>query len=174
GAEQVAFDLAQRPRPNVGAFLPIEILVDQRPQARRLVLALAGLVALRVLAERDLGERLLRGGACLREAHHGGVAELHAALAASAAILHNKTFVDSTSAAAKPQAEAREVVVENDMVALARGQREARDGLCGELQCGPPFGFGKHRGNIQPLPREHARNKRTGESARVTEGTQAL
>ena len=101
-AAQVALDLPERARANLRA-LDHEVVVHGRPQGvvgapfRRLG-------ALRVTAERDLGERLLGSGARLLGAEHVGRAKQQPSRATGGPVLDDEGLANPAASLAQAQA----------------------------------------------------------------------
>ena len=120
--------------------------------------ALGELLALRVLAEPDLGEQLLGLGAGLVGVERGQGGEAHVALLLADPVLDDP---GGRAAGAQPQAEAGQVVVEPERLGLAGRQGEGGDLGLGELHLdehsrrGPAVGSGWEAGGCFPmLPKE--------------------
>src|SRR5262245_55428165 len=132
-AREVALELPVRARAHL-PFLDLQVFVDHGARAEAVFVAPVDAVGLRVLAERHLGQDLLRRRPCRVGIKHLSRAERCAPGPASPTILSDPRRKNS-AAAAKPQpvAEAAEIVTPLDMVALAGRQGERGSGLVGEL-----------------------------------------
>ncbi len=124
---EIAPRLGEGARADIGCLLPAEIVVDQRLQCVLVALSARRFLLLRVFAERNFSQNLLRGQSGLLGTEHVGGAEQHAPRGSGASVLHDPRLADSVAAVAQPQTEARHVAIEVNGVGFARRKGEAGD-----------------------------------------------
>ena len=110
-----------------------EIVGGHRPQCVFVSVATGDLVGLRVLAERDLGEDLLRRRTRAIGIQNLGRAKQQASRGTGAAILNDPRSADLTAARSDAETESGQRVIEMDHIGLALRQLGGRGGLGGEL-----------------------------------------